>query len=244
MVGANYIEYLVGVDTGSEDIKKDKSGKEYTEDNIAKSIAKTFGIQYGNQLSGAFGFGSFGAAGAGKLPIPPGFFSDQVLFNFVYNAEGNVAVKWVDGAGNPCPSCGIDGYDYPPGFHDKSFLQAMREVGVNPMDLGVTFTKNGRRAIEGEVKEGAAYGYYSTPVPQSAPYWKKILPIYRDRMITAWNDGASTIQDPAERLAIMHTMRWAFGNASLQRAINYVKGKGSGTWPHRLQMAQKAVRMG
>lgn len=243
----NYVEYVIGVNSGDEDIKQEKkTNAEYTTDNILGGICKTFGIAFGNQVTGSFGFdgANFGSASAGELQPPPGFFSDNILFNFVYNAEGNVAVKWVDSSGNLCTSCGIDGYDYPPGFHDKSFLSAMRKVGVNPQDLGVRFTNRGRKAMEGELKEGAVYGYYSTPVPSSAPYWKKIIPIYRDRMIDAWNHGASTIQNPAERLAIMHTMRWAFGNASMQHAINYVtKGGGNGTWPHRLQMAQKAVSM-
>lgn len=170
----------------------------------------------------------------GNEPIPPGFYSDTVLLNFVYKAEGKVFIKWVTThKGNTlATACGINGWDAPGGVHSKHYGDKMGYSGGID-GFGVEMTNRGRKALEGERKT-AAWGWYSTEVSIDSPYWSKFIPVYRDEMIWAWNQPKiQEVKDPAERLARMHNCAW-FGYRNMN-----LFGTTS-NWSHRLKAAQDA----
>ena len=190
-----------------------------------------------NKGKGNYTLSDFEGAGAGKLTIPNDFYSDQVLYSFLSNAEGNVGLQWVTSfkGDSIATNCGIGGWDFPGGVHSPGIAKA---IGVSPSDFSSWVKVNkasgfSRRAIGGELKEGAAWGWATDPVQSDNPYWKKLIPYYRDQMIWAWNQpGIQAIKDPAERLARMHTINW-FG-------YHYMRGLSSNDagWNHRLSVAK------
>lgn len=180
----------------------------------------------------------FGGAGAGTLPIPPGFYSDQVLYEFISHAEGDVGMLWVTTTKGDIVArgCGIDGWDFAGGVHSKAIAN---KIGVTASDFAswVKVDKGSgfsRRAMGGEIKEGAAWGWATSRLGADNPYWKKLIPYYRDAMIWAWNQPIiQQVKDPAERLARMHSVNWW--------GYHYLKGFNGGPgWPHRFQAAQRA----
>lgn len=177
---------------------------------------------------------AFGGVGGGIEPIPPGFYSDEVLFNFVRLAEGDVGLQWVTTykGHEVATGCGINGYDGPGGVHSKKIGHDIGFTGIE--DLGVGITSRGRRANSTEAQEGAAWGWQTEPVPVNAPYWQKFIPYYRDQMIWAWRQPIiQAVKNPAERLARMHSINW-WGH-------HYLEGFSGGSgWSHRLQAAKKA----
>ena len=183
--------------------------------------------------SGAYS--EFGGAGAGKLPIPPGFYSDAVLYNFISSAEGTIGIQWVGSnkGHDVVTSAACFGYDFPGGVHDPSYIS---KLGLTPSDtanLGIT--NRGRAPIGGESYGGKVrWGWYTQPLGADHPYWKKLIPYYRDAMIWAWNQPIiQNVKDPGERLARMHSINWW--------GYHYLKGfHGGKGWPHRLQCAKKA----
>lgn len=203
-------------------------------------------IVYHNYLAEqplSFGNGSmidseFGGADTGELPIPQGFYSDQVLYEFITHAEGSIGLRWVTThkGDTVATNCGIGGWDYPGGVHNPAIA---KKIGVSPQEFGswVTINKNSgfsRRALEGEIKEGAAWGWATSPLTAENPYWKKLIPYYRDAMIWAWNQPQiQEVKDPAERLARMHSVNW-YGYHNMK-----LFGGGPG-FQHRLQAAQRA----
>jgi hypothetical protein len=223
--------------------------------DIVKEIYESIGISYGktdNQCNyvnylinnpsmfGMFGGtggidSEFGGAGAGKLPIPPGFYSDQVLFEFITHAEGSVGLQWVSTykGHDIVRSAACYGYDFPGGVHDPSFIS---KLGLTPSDgdsLGIT--NSGRKPIGAESYGGRVqWGWNTKPIPAGHPYWKKFIPYYRDQMIWAWHQpGIQAITNRGERLARMHTINW-FGYHYLKGLTNNDVG-----WNHRLQIANK-----
>lgn len=203
---------------------------------IIKEIMNTHstsGDFYGSYASVAGG--PFGSAGAGQLPVPPGFYSDSVLYNFISTAEGSIGIQWVgtDHGHDVVTSAACFGYDFPGGVHDPSYI---KKLGLTPSDansLGIT--NRGRKPIGGEWYNGRVqWGWYTQPLPTSHPYWQKLIPYYRDAMIWAWNQPIiQAVKDPAERLARMHSINW-WGH-------HYLKGFSGGSgWRHRFEAAQKA----
>ena len=191
------------------------------------------------QVPGMGGFGDigedFGGAGGGKLPIPAGFYSDNVLYNFISTAEGKIGVQWVATyrGHDVVRTAACFGYDFPGGVHDPSYIRILGLTQADADSLGIT--NSGRKPIGGEWYNGAVqWGWYTNPVPVSHPYWKKLIPFYRDAMIWAWNQPIiQAVKEPAERLARMHSINW-WGH-------HYLKGFSGGSgWPHRYQAAQKA----
>ena len=195
-------------------------------------------LQFGGLYGGEGLDSEFGGAAAGKEPIPPGFYSDQVLYEFISHAEGNVGMRWVTTykGDTVATRCGIGGWDYAGGVHSPAIAKA---IGVSPNDFAswVTIDKNSgfsRKAMGGEITEGAAWGWATSPIQASNPYWQKLIPYYRDQMIWAWNQPIiQNVKDPAERLARMHSINWW--------GYHYLKGFNGGSgWPHRFQAAQRA----
>ena len=191
---------------------------------------------------GAFGDGSFGdvnseftGAGPGKLPIPPGFPSDKILYEFISQAEGKIGVQWVSTfkGHNIVTSAACFGYDFPGGVHDPSFISKLGLTQSDAANLGIT--NNGRKPIGAESYGGKVqWGWYTKPFPASHPYWKKLIPVYRDNMIWAWNQpGIQAITSAGEKLARMHTINW-YGH-------HYMRGLTTNDvgFKHRLQVAQK-----
>ena len=185
----------------------------------------------------AFGTGDglFGGAGAGLLPIPPGFYSDTVLYKFISTAEGSIGVQWVgtDHGHDIVTDAACFGYDFPGGVHDPSYI---KKLGLTPSDAaGLGISSRGRKPIGGESYGGRVkWGWYTNPLPADHPYWQKLIPYYRDAMIWAWNQPIiQAVKDPAERLARMHSINW-WGS-------HYLKGFSGGSgWPHRFKAAQAA----
>ena len=179
--------------------------------------------------------GEFTGASAGKLPIPTGFYSDNVLYKFISTAEGDIGVQWVGTmkGHDVVKSAACFGYDFPGGVHDPSYINLL---GLTPSDaesLGIT--NRGRQPIGAESYGGKVkWGWYTKPIPPSHPYWQKLIPYYRDAMIWAWNQPIiQAVKDPAERLARMHSINWW--------GYHYLKGFNGGSgWPHRFQMAKQA----
>ena len=180
----------------------------------------------------------FTGAGGGKLPVPQGFYTDQVLYEFISHAEGNIGMRWVtEYRGNTVAlRCGINGWDYAGGVHSPSIAKA---IGVSPQEFGswVTIDKRSgfsRRAIGGEISEGAAWGWATSPLTASNPYWQRLIPYYRDAMIWAWNQPIiQRVKDPGERLARMHSINWW--------GYHYLKGFNGGPgWKHRFEAARRA----
>lgn len=180
----------------------------------------------------------FGSAGGGKLTVPPGFYSDQVLFNFLSHAEGNVGMLWVTTykGDEVARGCGINGWDFAGGVHTSAIANA---IGVSASDFAsmVTIDKSSpfsRKAMGGEITQGAAWGWATSPIKADSPYWQKLIPYYRDAMIWAWHQPIiQSVKEPAERLARMHSINWW--------GYHYIKGFHGGTqWPHRYQSARGA----
>ena len=194
-------------------------------------------IQFGNPGGFSFVNGNFEGAGGGKEEVPQGFYSDQVLYNFISNAEGTIGVQWVSGykSGSVVPSAACYGYDFPGGVHDPSFISKLGLTQSDANSLGIS--QNGRKPIGGESYGGKVqWGWYTQPVPADHPYWKKLIPYYRDAMIWAWRQpGIQAIKNPGERLARMHTINW-YG-------YHYMKGltKNDVGWNHRLQVAKSVT---
>jgi hypothetical protein len=192
-------------------------------------------INYNTKSLNESGFDSNFAAPEGKLPIPQGFYSDAVLYNFLSTAEGNIGVQWVatDHGHDIVRSAACFGYDFPGGVHDPSYIKLL---GLTQDDAdSLTITKRGRKPIGGEWYGGKVkWGWYTNPIPSDHSYWKKLIPYYRDAMIWAWNQQIiQAVKDPAERLARMHSINW-WGH-------HYLKGFSGGSgWPHRFQAAQQA----
>lgn len=181
---------------------------------------------------------NFACGAAGSMEIPPGFYSDTVLYEFISHAEGSVGMQWVTTTkGNEVATgCGIGGWDFPGGVHSPQIAKA---IGVTASDFAswVSIDKNSRlsrRAMGGEINEGAAWGWATTPLGSSNPYWQKLIPYYRDAMIWAWHQSIiQNVKEPAERLARMHSINWwGYRNTKLFHG-------GSG-WPHRYEAAKRA----
>lgn len=176
----------------------------------------------------------FTGAEGGKLTPPQGFYSDQILYEFITKAEGNIGVQWVSNRNghNVVRSAACFGYDFPGGVHDPSFIKKLGLTQSDADSLGIS--NNGRAPIGAESYGGIVkWGWYTKPIPASHPYWKKLIPYYRDNMIWAWNQsGIQSIKNPGERLARMHTINW-YG-------YHYMRGltKNDVGWNHRLQVAK------
>jgi len=222
--------------------------------NLVKEILETTGIDLGEtkneidyfnylvndpiQINNGYGGmidSQFDGAGAGKLPIPPGFYSDQVLYEFITRAEGNIGVQWVATykGHDIVTSAACFGYDFPGGVHDPSYINKLGLTQSDTASLGIA--NNGRKPIGGESYGGRVqWGWYTNPIPASHPYWQKLIPYYRDEMIWAWNQPIiQNVKNAAERLARMHSINW-WGH-------HYLKGFSGGSgWNHRLQAAQMA----
>jgi len=207
--------------------------------NVIWRCAATSGFGFGG---GFFGIGNinspFPGAAKGKLPIPQGFYSDKILYEFITRAEGNVGLLWVTTykGDTIATSCGINGWDFAGGVHSPKIARA---IGVTAAQFASTVTVNknsgwSRRAMGGEIKEGAAWGWATSPLPPNHPYWQRLIPYYRDEMIWAWNQPIiQTVSDPAERLAKMHSINW-FGHHFMKG----FSGSDSG-YPHRLKVARE-----
>ena len=174
----------------------------------------------------------------GSEEIPSGFYPDGILYKFLSTAEGNIGMRWVTTykGDTIAHRCGIDGWDFPGGVHSPSIAKA---IGVSSQEFNswVTIDKNSkfsRSAIGGEISEGAAWGWATSPLTESNPYWKKLIPYYRDAMIWAWRQPIiQAVKEPAERLARMHSINWwGYRNVKLFHG-------GSG-WKHRYEAAQQA----
>lgn len=169
----------------------------------------------------------------GNVFTPDGFYSDETLIKFVSLAEGAIAVQWVKTykGHDLCTSCGVNGWDLPGGLHNK---QIASKIGVSASDLSVQLTNSGRRALEGEIHEGASWGWYTTREPLNSNYWSKFVPYYREQMLWAWDQPIiQAVKDPAERLARMHSVNW-YGYHNL-KLFN-----GGPGWKHRLEAAKQA----
>ena len=193
----------------------------------------------GDMSGGGGGDGSFSGAGAGRLTPPPGFYSDQALWYMISHAEGTVGVKWTRGKGSPNDPAATDqavyGWDLPGGVHSKGIVE---NAGVNAQELIACLhpTDRGREAIKGERKGGVTWGWYSQKLDPGDPYWGKMLPAYRDKMIWAWNQPAiQAIKDPADRLAAMHTVNW-FAN----QGMKFINDKSR--FGNRLKVARVATQ--
>lgn len=182
----------------------------------------------------------FTGAGAGLLPVPNQFYSDDVLIKFITRAEGKVGLRWVTSnrGGIIATRCGIDGWDFPGGVHSPEVAKA---IGVSSADFATWVSVDynsgfSRKASGSEVTSGAAWGWATTPLPENHVYWKKLLPYYRDNMIWAWHQPEiQAISSCAERLARMHTINWY--------SYHYMTGltKNDIGWAHRLQAAKEAT---
>ena len=184
-------------------------------------------------------FGGFGGAGAGKLPIPQGFYTDMELYLMLKYAEGDVALMWVKSRFDHTrvPQAGINGWDFPGGVHSKFIAEAIgygHVDDIKQIDPSIELTNGGRSASAKERVGGCTWGVQTTPLSGSAPYWKALIPYYRDAMIWAWNQPKiQAVTDRAERLARMHSINWW--------GYHYLQGFGGGDgWKHRLAAARKA----
>lgn len=196
-------------------------------------------IQLNDPNGDPYGMDSeFTGAGAGTLQRPPGFYSDQVLYEFITRAEGKIGLRWVTTyKGNQIATrCGINGWDFAGGVHSPAIARA---IGVSASDFEswVTIDKNSglsRMAMGEELKEGAAWGWATSPLNADNPYWQKLIPYYRDRMIWAWSQPIiQAVREPAERLARMHSINWW--------GYHYIMGFSGGSgWGHRYQAAKEA----
>jgi hypothetical protein len=180
----------------------------------------------------------FADVGGGKLPIPQGFYSDKVLYNFISTAEGACGIKWVATyrGQDLVPFAACYGYDFPGGVHDPSYKKIL---GLTPADAAALeaggLKNRGRLPNSNESYHGAVkWGWETNTIPSTHPYWQKLIPVYRDRMIWAWNQPIiQAVKEPAERLARMHSINWW--------GVHYLKGFNGGSgWSHRYQAAQKA----
>lgn len=177
----------------------------------------------------------FTGAGPGKEPIPTGFPSDKLLFEFITQAEGKEGIQWVGTykGHDVVVTAACFGYDFPGGVHDTSWIKILGLTKEDTANLGITNKPRppiGAETYGGKVK----WGWKTQPLPTSHPYWKKLIPHYRDAMIWAWKQPAiQAIQSPGERLARMHTINW-YGQ-------HYMKGLTHNDvgWKHRLQVALK-----
>lgn len=180
-------------------------------------------------------YGIPGSFGGGQLPIPQGFYSDTVLYNFITHAEGDIGVQWVGTykGHDIVRSAACFGYDFPGGVHDPSFISKLGLTQADGDSLGIT--NGGRKPIGAESYGGRVqWGWYTKPVPAGHPYWKKLIPYYRDAMIWAWNQpGIQAITNRAERLARMHTINWYGHHYMKGLKVNDVGFK------HRLQVANQ-----
>lgn len=209
----------------------------FDDSSLSESLVET-SMFWGNS---SFGIDSdFIGSAEGKLPIPQGFYSDQVLYEFISHAEGNIGLLWVTTyKGNTIArNCGIDGWDFPGGVHSKTIAN---QIGVSSSQFSswVTINKNSgfsRRAMGGEIKEGAAWGWATSPLLSNNPYWQKLIPYYRDAMIWAWKHPIiQAVKDPAERLARMHSINWwGYHNPKL-----FHGGPG---FKHRLEVAKRVCQ--
>lgn len=177
----------------------------------------------------------FSGAGAGKLPVPSGFYPDSVLYKFISTAEGSIGVQWVSEykGHNIVRSAACFGYDFPGGVHDPSYINKLGLTQQDGDSLGIT--NSGRRPMGGEWYGGKVqWGWYTNSIPAGHPYWQKLIPYYRDEMIWAWHQPIiQNVKDPAERLARMHSINW-WGH-------HYLRGfHGGPGFPHRLKAAQQA----
>ena len=177
----------------------------------------------------------FSGAPSGKLPIPQGFYSDKVLYEFISHAEGAIGVQWVSEykGHNIVRSAACFGYDFPGGVHDPSYINKLGLTQQDGDSLGIT--NSGRKPIDAEYYGGKVqWGWYTNPIPAGHPYWQKLIPYYRDAMIWAWHQPIiQNVKDPAERLARMHSINW-WGH-------HYLKGFSGGKgWPHRFAAAKRA----
>jgi hypothetical protein len=195
-------------------------------------------VSYNNNVPFRDVDSKFNGAGPGKEPIPDGFPSDQLLFEFLSQAEGTRGLQWVTTykGDKIATNCGINGWDFSGGVHNPAIAKA---IGVSSTEFAswVSIDKSSwlsRRAIGGEIKEGAAWGWATTPLPASHSYWQKLIPYYRDNMIWAWNQpGIQAIKSPGVRLARMHTCCWYF-NKSLKGLTIIDAG-----WKRRVELAIK-----
>ena len=177
----------------------------------------------------------FTGAGKGMLIPPQGFYSDQVLFEFITHAEGSIGIQWVSSKSghNIVTSAACFGYDFPGGVHDPSYI---KKLGLTPSDTyELVITNNGRSPIGTESYGGRVkWGWYTKPLPANHSYWQKLIPYYRDQMIWAWNQTIiQAVKDPAERLARMHSINWW--------GYHFLKGFNGGSgWNHRYAAAKRA----
>lgn len=219
------------------EIFTDENGVKYTKESLLKGIRNH--TEFNNiNISGVPNgvvSSDFSGAGGGKLPIPPGFYSDKVLYEFITHAEGSIGLYWVTSYKGDIQAvnCGVNGWDLPGGVHSKIIAAACGITDPSVFNFQVSKTA-GRKAMGGEIREGAAWGWNTNPVPADNPYWQKLIPYYRDAMIWAWNQSIiQGVKDPAERLARMHSINWwGYRNVKL-----FHGGSGFG---HRLQAAQRA----
>ena len=199
----------------------------------------------GLMMSAGIGFGEgCGFAGlsggqrlpGGKLPIPDGFYSDLILYEFITNAEGAVGIQWVSSkAGhNVVRSAACFGYDFPGGVHDPSFIRILGLTESDADSMGVS--NQGRAPSVAESYGGRVqWGWNTNPLPMTHPYWSKLIPVYRDKMIWAWNQSViQSYSDPADRLARMHSINWL-----RHQDLSMVDGHDKG-FPGRLRAAKKA----
>lgn len=198
-------------------------------------------IDYHNyMISNPLKIGGPGLGGADWGSGPSGFYSDEVLYNFITRAEGPIGLRWVTTVRGSTPAlgCGIDGWDFPGGVHSKAIANAMGLSASEFASWVTVSSTNGRVALQGELREGAAWGWCTSPLTKENPYWAKLIPYYRNEMLWAWNQPQiQAISDPAERLARMHSINW-WGH-------HYMKGltvQDSG-YQHRLKAAQTALSM-
>ena len=218
-------------------IMNDENGQ-YTNEPLLLGIANHLRMYGGSGVSGAVGdtFGG-GVFAPGSLPIPSGFYPDNVLHYFISHAEGNIAVMWTSGKNSRTPVVGegCGGYDFPGGVHNKSLLPP----GYTIEQLGVSWTNSGRQTMWSEGKSsGARWGWYSTPITPEHNYWKALMPVYRDAMIWAWHNvqGLMSIKEPAKRLCEMHICNWGFYHNTT------LKGTSVFGYKHRYEVASKACQ--
>ena len=218
----------------------DKKGQIYDNKNILEAIKAKAG--YFMTSSGSLGDLGVGGVCVGKYQVPKnGFPTDNQLMWFLANAEGNMAMKWVDSSGKLAVNCGVGGYDFPAGVHS---LQIAKEVGltlalavnttnVNAVKWGSGFSRN---AIGAERRGGAVRGLACfTRLPWNSPYFQKLLPYYRDRIIVAWNKPKmEACKDLGIKLAMAHTANWYYGG-------NFNPPCNDSGWNHRVKTAREAL---
>ena len=177
----------------------------------------------------------FTGAGPGKEAIPPGFPSDKLLFEFITQAEGKQGIQWVGTykGHDVVKDAACFGYDFPGGVHNPAYINLLGLTKEDAARLEVT--NKPRKPIGAESYGGKVqWGWETKPIPTSDPYWKKLIPYYRDAMIWAWKQpGIQAIKCPALKLARMHTINW-YGTHYMKGLTHNDQG-----WWHRLQVAAK-----